>query len=71
MKSAWPNPRALELFGTDCPIVQAPMAGTVGADMVIAVCNAGGLGSLPCALLNDSQVRSEIEKIRAHTVKKT
>ena len=67
MKSAWPNPRALELFGTDCPIVQAPMAGTVGADMVIAVCNAGGLGSLPCALLNDSQVRSEIEKIRAHT----
>ena len=33
------------------PIIQAPMAGVQGSVLAIAVSNAGGLGSLPCAML--------------------
>jgi nitronate monooxygenase len=33
------------------PLIQAPMAGAQGPDLAIAVCRAGGLGSLPCAML--------------------
>ena len=49
--SVWPDRRILDLFGIDLPIIQAPMAGCVHAEMAIAVSEAGGLGSLPCALL--------------------
>ena len=31
-------------FGIDCPIAQAPMGGSVTADLICAVCEAGGLG---------------------------
>ena len=40
------------LFGTQLPIIQAPMAGVQGVRLAVAVCNAGGLGSLPCAMLS-------------------
>jgi nitronate monooxygenase len=63
----WPDRRVIERFGIDIPIIQAPMAGPVFADMVIAVAEAGGLGSLPAALLSPAQLRSEIETIRRHT----
>jgi nitronate monooxygenase len=33
-----------ELFGIQLPVIQAPMAGSQGSDLAIAVCNAGGLG---------------------------
>jgi nitronate monooxygenase len=56
-------------LGVELPIVQAPMAGTVGSAMVIAVSEAGGLGSLPCALLDHATIRSELEAIRAATKK--
>lgn len=62
---SWPDRRLLDSFGIDLPIVQAPMAGSVDAEMVIAVARAGGLGSLPCALLDADQVRSEVAKLRA------
>ncbi len=39
------------------------MAGVQGSALAIAVCNAGGLGSLPCAMLNPMQIRSELEII--------
>ena len=48
----WPDNRVLDLFGIQSPIIQAPMAGAVLSDMVVAVSEAGGLGSLPCALLS-------------------
>ena len=63
----WPDRRILTLFGIEQPIVLAPMAGPVLSDIVIAVANAGGLGSLPCALLSHDQARAEIAKIRAAT----
>ncbi|HSB85251.1 MAG TPA: nitronate monooxygenase, partial [Ilumatobacteraceae bacterium] len=50
-------------------VVQAPMAGVQGSALAIAVSNAGGLGSLPCAMLPPAAVRSELEAIRAGTDK--
>jgi nitronate monooxygenase len=56
-----------QLLGTDLPIIQAPMAGVQGSALAIAVTNAGGLGSLPCALLGLDAVRNELRTIKAHT----
>ncbi|CAJ0737072.1 NAD(P)H-dependent flavin oxidoreductase [Ralstonia mannitolilytica] len=63
--SAWPDARILELFNIDVPIVLGPMAGAAGVDLAIAVARAGGLGSLPCAMLNAEQIRQQVEQFRA------
>nr|WP_315427256.1 nitronate monooxygenase [uncultured Albidiferax sp.] len=55
------------LLGTQLPLIQAPMAGVQGSAMAVAVSNAGGLGSLPAAMLSLDVLREELEKIRAHT----
>jgi nitronate monooxygenase len=54
-------------LGIELPIVQAPMAGAQASALAIAVGNAGGLGSLPCALLDAASTRREIAAIRAST----
>jgi NAD(P)H-dependent flavin oxidoreductase YrpB (nitropropane dioxygenase family) len=41
----WPNDRFIKLCGIELPIIQAPMAGSAFSDMVVAVSQAGGLGS--------------------------
>jgi len=56
-----------ELFGIELPIVQAPMAGVQGSAMAVAVSNAGGLGSLPCAMLTLETLRSELQAITSQT----
>lgn len=58
-----------QLFGIELPIIQAPMAGSQGSALAIAVANAGGLGSLPCAMLSVDGIRSEVAAIRAQTDK--
>jgi nitronate monooxygenase len=58
-----------DLLGIEHPIIQAPMAGVQGSALAIAVSNAGGLGSLPCALLTPASMRDELERIRAQTNK--
>lgn len=63
----WPDRRILDLFGIDIPIIQAPMAGSTDADIVIAVSSAGGLGSVPSALLTVEQLRGALTHIRAAT----
>jgi len=63
----WPNERLINLFDIELPIIQAPMAGSAFSDMVVAVSEAGGLGSLACALLNVEQARRELETIRRKT----
>jgi nitronate monooxygenase len=65
----WPNRELLDLIGIDLPIIQAPMAGANGSTMAIAVSEAGGLGSLPCAMLDTAKVRAEIGVIRQQTAK--
>lgn len=65
--SAWPDKRILDLFSINLPILQAPMAGATGSAMAIAVGNAGGLASLPCAMLSPEQIREEVALIRQHS----
>lgn len=57
------------LFGLELPIIQAPMAGVQGSALAIAVSNAGGLGSLPCATLSIEAMREELSAIQAQTTK--
>ena len=54
-------------LGIEVPIIQAPMAGSGGSALAIAVSAAGGLGSLPCAMLNVEAMRAELEAIKAQT----
>src|SRR5690349_6009901 len=63
----WPDERFLKLSGVELPIIQAPMAGVAFSDMVVAVSQAGGLGSLACALLSVEQARKELDSIRRRT----
>ena len=58
-----------DLVGTELPIVQAPMAGVQASALAIAVSSAGGLGSLPCAMLGPDAMRDELAKVRAGTAK--
>jgi nitronate monooxygenase len=57
------------VLGIDLPLIQAPMAGVQGSSLAIAVSTAGGLGSLPCAMLDPDGIRDEIAAIAAHTSK--
>src|SRR5436309_8702597 len=57
------------LLGTELPLIQAPMAGVQGTALAIAVSNAGGLGSLPCAMLSIEAMRSELAAIRTQTTR--
>ncbi len=58
-----------QLLGIELPIVQAPMAGVQGNALAVAVSNAGGLGSLPCAMLSPDAMRKELAAISAKTSK--
>ncbi len=49
------------------PLIQAPMAGAQGPELTIAVCKAGGLGSLPAAMLTPDRLREQIAAIRQAT----
>jgi nitronate monooxygenase len=55
------------LFGIELPIVQAPMAGVQLGALAVAVSEAGGLGSLPCAMLDAAALQKELDAIRAQT----
>ena len=63
----WPDRRILDLLGVELPIIQAPMAGATTSAMAVAVAEAGGLGSLPCAMLDPDQVRTALQITRQYT----
>jgi nitronate monooxygenase len=65
----WPDKRLLDLFKTEHPIVLAPMAGAMDTDLAIAVAQAGGLGSLPVAMLDEQKMRAQMAAFRAATTK--
>lgn len=56
-----------DLLGTELPIIQAPMAGVQDSTLAVAVSEAGGLGSLPCAMLDPEGVRDELATLTAET----
>jgi len=57
----------LQSLGVELPIIQAPMAGVQAGALAIAVSNAGGLGSLPCAMLDAEGIARELAAITAQT----
>jgi nitronate monooxygenase len=60
----WPDRRLIELFKTEFPIVQAPMAGIMDAELAIAAAQGGALGSLPCAMISAEKAREQVNIIR-------
>ena len=60
----WPDRRLIDLFKIEFPIVLAPMAGAMDADLVIAAAQGGALGSLPCAMLSVEKARDQVHIIR-------
>lgn len=56
-----------EVLGIELPIIQAPMAGVQGSALAVAVSNAGGLGSLPGAMLSIETLRDELNVIKSQT----
>lgn len=54
-------------LGIELPVVQAPMAGAQGSALAVAVSEAGGLGSIPCAMLDADGVRTEVAAVREGT----
>jgi nitronate monooxygenase len=64
-----PTAALRRLLGTELPVIQAPMAGVQVSALTVAVSNAGGLGSLPCAMLTLEVMRKELAAIKAATGK--
>jgi len=63
----WPTTRLLDLLDIDLPIIQAPMAGAHGPELVAAVSATGALGSLPCAMHTPESARNDVSAIRKAT----
>src|SRR5215471_13452175 len=65
----WPDSRLIDLLEVEHPIILAPMAGAMDARLAAEVSKAGGLGSLPCAMLTPAQLYDQFAEIRARTEK--
>lgn len=63
----WSNNELSQKLGITYPLIQAPMAGVTTPELVAAVSNSGGLGSLGAALLSPTQIREAVHKIRQLT----
>ena len=59
-----------ELFGIELAIVQAPMAGAQDHELAIAVAAGGGLGSIPCAMLDPVAIRTQVASFRLRATDK-
>lgn len=64
----WHN-KVTSLLNITYPVVQAPMLGITTPEMVAAISNAGGLGSLPVGGLNADQTLSLIRAVKSLTNK--
>ncbi|MBC7989971.1 MAG: nitronate monooxygenase [Luteimonas sp.] len=51
------------MLGIELPVIQAPMAGVQDEVLALAVSEAGGLGSIPCALLSSAQLESALGRL--------
>ena len=63
----WADERFLTMLGIALPILQAPMAGAGDHRLALAVAQAGGLGSIPCAMMTPARIRDEVAAFRAQT----
>ncbi len=58
------NSTLTPLIPSRYPLIQAPMAGAQGSAMALAVCAAGGVGSLPAAMLSPEALQAELQVLR-------
>ncbi|MEQ8859292.1 MAG: nitronate monooxygenase [Pseudomonadales bacterium] len=65
----FPGNRFTNDFELDVPIVQGPMGGAAGSELVAAVCNAGGLGILPIWFLTPVQAALAVRETRQLTAR--
>ena len=65
----WPNRRLIDLFKIQHPLLLAPMAGFSTVSLAAAVCDAGGLGSVACAMMQPRTVAETIREFRGLTDK--
>jgi nitronate monooxygenase len=63
----WLDRRLTDLFQIELPILLAPMAGAVDFELAAAVAQAGGLGSLPCAMLDPAKALEQLMAFRARS----
>lgn len=55
--------RLAALLGVRYPLIQAPMAGSQGSALALAVAQEGALGSLPCAMLQGDALQQELQRV--------
>lgn len=66
----WPQTKLASLLQIAYPIIQAPMAGgATTPELVAAVSNAGGLGSLGAGMMSPAAIKDAIIHIRSLTAK--
>lgn len=66
----WPHTKIAKLLNITLPIIQAPMAGGItNPELVAAVSNAGGLGSLGAGYMAAADIKKTIEKVKSLTDK--
>ncbi len=63
----WSDRQLCDLLGIEHPIIQAPMAGSDTPALAAAVANAGGLGSIGCAVMSPERFRAVHAETRAAT----
>lgn len=63
--SRWPDTRLTRHLGIAHPLLLAPMAGAGGVALAAAVARAGGLGALPCGMLDAQEVTRQVAEFRA------
>ena len=54
-------------IGVQFPLIQAPMAGAQDEELAIAVAQAGGVGSIPCAALTPKEVHASATRFKNTT----
>lgn len=65
----WPNARITELLEIEHPIILSPMSLIGSPELAASVCNAGGLGSIGCAMLSPEAATDEVRTLRRLTDK--
>lgn len=61
------KPLLNQFLSVDFPLIQAPMAGSQDHRLAAAVAQAGGLGSIPSAMLTSDALASQLSNYRAMT----
>ncbi|HZC95305.1 MAG TPA: nitronate monooxygenase, partial [Bradyrhizobium sp.] len=60
----WPDRRIIDLFKIEFPILLAPMAGAIDAEIAIAAAQGGALPSIPCAMISAEKAREQVNIVR-------